>query len=150
MPMDSAGNTNLNDQNQTSSNQSLPQVSTSTGKEQEAISAAATEGIAEIPQPVEIAPEVEKAGVTIYKETIELPPDVKKLGVTPAGASVPVAAAAALPNVVLPISDPQVVSGLHTQIANALRWLAVWCMKKLKKAHIALKNIHGKIVRVKV
>ena len=108
----------------------------------------ASETVSEIITEVEISPEVEKAGVTAYRETIELPPDVKKLGVTPTGAATPVVTAV-VPPVILPISDDKVVAGLHAQILSSLRWLAVWCIKKLKKAHIILKTIHGKIIRVR-
>lgn len=124
-------------------------VSAPSGKEQERIGVGSTEVISEIGREVELPQEVEKAGVEIVKETIELPPDVKKLGVTQTGPSVPAVQVAALPQVVLPISDPTVLAGLHMQILSSLRWLAVWCVRKLKRAHIALKNIHGKVVRVR-
>lgn len=108
---------------------------------------------AETAQPIsheiEIPPEVEKVCVRVTRETIELPPDIKKLGVAPSGAAAPAAKIAAIPAVVLPISDDKVITGLHVQILSSLHWLAVWCMKKLKKAHIMLKVIHGKIIRVK-
>lgn len=141
------------DPNKTSVPQATPQpagvgISTLTGKEQEAIGIVGTEQIKEVSKEIELPEEVEKAGVVMKKETIELPPDVKKLGVSSTGASVPVAQTASLPKVSLPISDDQVIAGLHTQITNALHWLAVWCIKKLKKAHVMLKVIHGKIVRV--
>jgi hypothetical protein len=125
----------------------IPQ-SASIGKEHESLQVAGIEEVKEISKEIEIPEEVKKAGVTLKKETIELPPDVKKLGVTPTGASVPISQAAVLPKVSLPISDDQVIVGLHTQITNALHWLAIWCIKKLKKAHIILKVIHGKIIRV--
>lgn len=121
----------------------------SLNKEQEILKPAQAEAVGEVPKEPEVAPEVERVGVTVTRESIELPPDVKKLGVTPAGSSVPVATSATIPPVVLPISDQQVVTGLHAQIISSLRWLAVWCLKKLQKAHIMLKVIHGKIIRVK-
>lgn len=119
------------------------------GKERELIGQGTTEVVSEISQEVELPKEVEKAGVEALKDTIELPPDIKKLGVTPAGPTTPVAITVPLPKVVLPISDQQIVAGLHVQIINSLRWLALWCVRKLKIAHIKLKEIHGKIVRVK-
>lgn len=124
-------------------------ASSVSGKEHEGIKITASEAVSEITQEVELPKEVEKAGVEIIKDTIELPPDIKKLGVTQTGPSTPVPTTTALPQVVLPISDQTVVSGLHAQILSSLRWLAVWCIKKLKKAHIALKKVHGKIIRVK-
>lgn len=126
-----------------------PVSATSTGlKEQEPAATVSAETVAEISTEIEVGQEVEKAGVRRIGETIELPPDIKKLGVTHAGASVPVGSVA-LPGVALPISDQQVVTGLHAQVLSALRWLSVWCIKKLKKAHVALKVIHGKVMRVK-
>jgi hypothetical protein len=123
-------------------------VSPAVGQEREFSSISPSEQIKEITPRLEVPEEVEKAGVTKIGETIELPPDVKKLGVTHAGAQTPVVTTA-LPPVTLPISDQQVATGLHAQVASALLWLAVWCIKKLKKAHLTLKVIHGKIVRVK-
>lgn len=124
-------------------------VASTVGKEQEGAKVTVPEVVSEITPEVVLPKEAERAGVEVVKETIELPPDVKKLGVTPAGPSAPVTTTA-MPQVVLPISDPQVVAGFHAQIISSLRWLATWCIRKLKKAHIILKNIHGKIVRVRI
>lgn len=124
-------------------------VTTGVGKEGSPVKVESHETVSEVTTEVEIPTEVEKAGVVSFKETIELPLDVKNLGVTQTGASAPLQSTPALPRVDLPISDNQVVVGLHTSIGNAVRWLATWCIKKLKKAHIALKVIHGKIIRVK-
>lgn len=99
---------------------------------------------------IEMPKEVEQTGVTMLHDTIELPPDVKKLGVSAAGSAMPVAATTTLPPVVLPISDDQVVAGLHQQVTNALRWLSEWCIMRLKKAHVALKIVHGNITRIKI
>lgn len=135
--------------NQDSKQVATAVTATSTGlKEHEPVLVPA-ETVHEISAEIEVPEEVEKAGVRRIGETIELPPDVKKLGVTHAGVSVPVGSVAALPAVALPISDQQVVTGLHAQVLSALRWLSVWCIKKLKKAHVALKVIHGKVMRVK-
>lgn len=127
----------------------VPSTVGSLNKEQEILKPAGAEAVQEVAKEPEVTPEVERVGVTVTRESIELPPDVKKLGVTPSGSSVPVATSATIPSVVLPISDQQVVVGLHAQIISSLRWLAVWCLKKLQKAHIMLKVIHGKIIRVK-
>ncbi len=123
-------------------------VSSGAGKEHEGAEVH-SENIAVVSHEATLTPEVENAGVEVIKDTIELPPDVKKLGVTPTGSSAPVVTTTTLPQIVLPISDQQVEAGLHAQILSSLRWLAVWCIKQLKKAHIALRNIHGKIIRVK-
>lgn len=125
-------------------------VTAGAGKESSPVRVNFHESISEVSTEVEMPSEVEKAGVVSFKETIELPPDVTNLGVTQIGASAPVQSVPDLPRVDLPISDSQVVVGLHANIGNAFRWLATWCIKKLKKAHVALKVIHGKIIRVKV
>lgn len=122
--------------------------SAGTGKERE-MPVVAKEMISEVGREADIPKEVEKAGVEVIKETIELPPDVKRLGVTQTGPSVPAISVTATPQVVLPISDQTVIAGLHAQLLSSLRWLAQWCVRRLKKAHIVLKVIHGKIVRVK-
>lgn len=134
-----------------SNNPSPPVVSggsVSAGKEFEAVKISQTESVSEISREPEIPKDVEKAGVTTVSGTIELPPDVKKLGVTQTGASAPVTVTQTLPKVILPISDKEILKGLHEKVTNALRWLSTWCIRKLKKAHIALKEIHGKIIRV--
>ncbi len=124
-------------------------VGVSHGKEFEAVKISTTETAQEVSKELEIPEEVEKAGVMKVSETIELPPDVKKLGITPSGASTPITATPVLPEVILPISDQQIIVGLHAKVTSALKWLSTWCIRKLKKAHIALKVMHGKIIRIK-
>ncbi len=127
-----------------------PQVNyTSVGdKEKEAPRSNASEIVQEVGKQVEIPPEVEKAGVIHYKESVEIPPDVKKMGLTPSGGNVPIVSQT--PQVTLPVSDMIVYQGLHTDFTNAIKWMAVWCIRKLQKAHLALKNVHGKIIRVRL
>lgn len=118
-------------------------------KEREASPIITAETVQPISHEVEIPPQAEQAGMTATVETIELPPDVKKLGVTSTGTAGSAINTAAVPSVTLPIPDDKVISGLHAQIISSLRWLAVWCVRKLQKAHIILKVIHGKIIRIK-
>lgn len=107
------------------------------------------EVVQEVVNEIELPKEVSDAGVEKKGDVIvELPPDVKRLGVTQTGPTAPLVASTPSLQVSLPISDNQVVVGLHAQVTSALRWLALWCVKKLAKAHLALKVIHGKIVRV--
>ena len=77
-------------------------------------------------------------------ETIDLPDDVKELG----GQSTGQAVFTAQQKVELPISDEQVMEGLHAPITSSLRWLAEYCIYLLKRAHLQLKEAHGKAVRV--
>ena len=78
------------------------------------------------------------------RETIELPPDVKKLGVQ----STASAQFSTYQNVKLPISDDKIMAGLHAPITSSIRWLATLAIYVLRHAHLGLKVIHGKIVRV--
>ena len=124
-------------------------VSSPLGKEGET-PPAAKETAQEVVSEIELNHEVKEAGVEKRGEVIvELPPDVKKLGVTQTGATTPLSAVTSVAQVSIPITDSQVVVGLHAKVTSSLAWLAQWCIKKLKKAHVVLKIIHGKIVRVK-
>ena len=87
----------------------------------------------------------EAAGVEKLSETIELPPDIAGMGVQTVGPSQPVTTTQTTS---LPLTDDQIVQGLHVKIALSLRWLAQWCIRQLKVVHIHLKKAHGKIVRV--
>lgn len=116
------------------------------GKEAERSSIITPEAV-QISHEMELPKELEKAGVSKFRETIELPPDLRKIGVSQIGANLQVTPT--LPKITLPVSDVTVAKGLHAPILSALRWLAVWCVKKLKKAHVKLRVIHGKVVRVK-
>lgn len=78
------------------------------------------------------------------QESIELPPDLKRLGLkTP-----PVSVVSKYQQVKTPISDDKILPGLHAPITSSLRWLATLAFYILKKAHIGLKTIHGRVVRI--
>lgn len=88
--------------------------------------------------------EVVSAGVTIRPTTIPVPPSVAKMGVQPTGANIPMPTAP----VALPITDDQIAQGLGKSIRESFRWLAEWCVRRLKQVHIGLQSIHGKLTRV--
>ena len=117
------------------------------GKERDATSST-SQLVKEITTEVELPEEVKAAGVEKIQGAIELPPDIKKLGVTPGAAQTPIAVPAT--TVTLPISDDKIYQGTKVPLTSAFKWLAVWCLKRLKTAHLILKSIHGKIVRVVV
>lgn len=102
----------------------------------------------EEPGRVEIAPEAKEAGLEEKKEYVDIPPDVKQLGVTNAGASAPVADGA-FDDLSLPLTDVEIEHGTHAQPTSSISWLAQWCIRKLKRVHIVIKKIHGKVMRVK-
>ncbi|MBI2051926.1 hypothetical protein HYT33_04160 [Candidatus Roizmanbacteria bacterium] len=51
-------------------------------------------------------------------------------------------------NIPIPISDEKIVQGLHKPITSSFRWLAELALYLLRKMHIALKVIHGKVTRI--
>lgn len=97
-------------------------------------------------QELELPKEVQSAGVRIQPTTISLPAPIAKLGVAASGANIPIQTTS---TIVLPLSDDQIAIGLHQAVTNSMRWLAEWCVRRLKFLHITLKNVHGKFVRVK-
>lgn len=135
------------------SGNTTPAVSAGVGtsKEHEGIGSlsASIEKGAQISVEPEIPKEVEVVGVKSVPETVEIPPDVKNLGVTQPVSSQQISSMT-LPQITLPISDGQVVAGLHADFRNAVHWLALWCVRRLQKAHVMLKRVHGKIVRVNI
>jgi len=97
-------------------------------------------------QEVSLPKEVISQGVRIQPTSAPIPPSVAQMGVKPAGANIP---APTTTTVALPITDDQISRGLHFGISNSLYWLAQWCIRRLKQVHIALKNVHGKLIRTK-
>lgn len=85
-----------------------------------------------------------KQHVQVRAETIELPPDLKKMGLQPVNQT----QFPTYQNVKLPISDDKVISGQKAPVTSSLRWLSTLALYMLKMAHIQLKTIHGKVVRV--
>jgi len=104
-------------------------------------------GVSEVGREMEKVPEeIERAGVTlIRKETIEIPPAVRKLGIKPVGPATPVPTT---PTLVLPLSDQQIIASSNVPVTTALRWLATWCLRQLKKVHLVIKKFHGQVIRV--
>ena len=89
--------------------------------------------------------EVISAGVRVQPTTVPIPQSVAQMGVKPAGGNIPVQTTT---TVVLPLTDDQIAVGLHQSITNSWRWLAEWCVRRLKQLHVAVKTIHGKLIRV--
>lgn len=116
-------------------------------KEVEAGDIAPVEGpqILEVGQEIEVPPEVSAAGVRVQPTTVQLPPKVAQLGVKPVGDTTALPTA---PAVAVPLTDDQIVAGLHAGFTSSLRWLAEWCKRKLKQLRLSLKSVGGRIVRV--
>lgn len=100
---------------------------------------------AEMQEAVEHKPEKEVSTYVMPRaETIDLPPDLKQFGLQPAATT----QFPSYQNITLPISDEKITVGLHAPITSSLRWLATLAIYLLHRAHLGLKTIHGKVVRV--
>lgn len=99
----------------------------------------------EIKEPTEHSPEEEvKPFVNPRAETIKLPPDLKKLGLqTVSHSSFP-----SYKNIKLPLSDEKIVVGQKAPITSSIRWLATFALYILAQAHLGLKVVHGRVIRV--
>ena len=113
-------------------------------KEQEPLGSLDEGTVEEVLSDVEITPELEQSGVVGHKETIDLPPDVKGMGVEAVGPAQPVMTTGTTN---LPLTDNQIAQGLKARILSSIRWLAEWCVRQLKKAHVHLTNKSGHAVR---
>lgn len=90
------------------------------------------------------SPEVKKH-VSVRKETISVDADLQRMGVraTQHRQHFP-----DYKRVILPIPDAAVLKGLHAPFTSSFRWLAELCILLLKKAHLHLRVVHGKVRRV--
>lgn len=98
-------------------------------------------------QELELPKEVATSGVRIQPTTIQLPASVAQMGVKPTAGY---ASVQTQRDPVLPLTDEQIVSGLHVGIIHSWRWLSEWCVKRLKQLHIAIQSASGKTIRVKI
>ncbi len=99
----------------------------------------------EIKEPVEHSPEEEvRPFINPRAETIELPPDLKKLGLQAvSNSSFP-----SYKNIKLPLSDEKIIVGQKAPITSGIRWLATFALYILAQAHLGLKVVHGRVIRV--
>lgn len=93
----------------------------------------------------EVNDEEVKKFVDINKENLEIDPELKKAGVQVVNSPPQYPPHLSYP---LPVSDEKVIAGLKSPINTSIRWLAELSMFLLRQAHISLKNVHGKIIRV--
>ncbi len=93
-----------------------------------------TLGPKEVGREIEVPPEVASAGVKIHPTTVTVPPKISQLGVKQVGQGIP----AASRNV--PLTDDQIAAGLTQSITSSWRWLAEWCVRKLKQLRKIVKQ----------
>lgn len=85
----------------------------------------------------EILPGVEE--VHHHSEPISLPSQVQDAGVS--SVPLPIGANTYIPPPQeLPLTHQEVTDGLHKPIKKSIRWLAEWCVKQLKEAHLGAKR----------
>lgn len=118
-------------------------------KEQEPLSKDVT--IEEVNKEPEVSSELREIGIKQREEKIELAPDVRKLGVHASSppSQISLEKQSSLSSKTnLPLTDEQIVKGLHVKLTNSLRWLALWCLRQLRRTQTTLKEIHGRVIRV--
>lgn len=99
----------------------------------------------EIKEPVEDSVEEEvRPFISPRAETIELPPDLKKLGLQASSHS----KFPSYKNIKLPLSDEKIIVGQKAPITSSIRWLATFALYILAHAHLGLKVVHGRVIRV--
>lgn len=76
--------------------------------------------------------EVASAGVRVHPTSVTIPQRVANLGVKPSVTSAPLATGS---SVVLPLTDDQIAQGLSQSVTSSWRWLAEWCIRKIKQLH---------------
>jgi hypothetical protein len=99
----------------------------------------------EIKEPAEDNIEEEvRPFVSPRAETIELPPELKKLGLQ----AVPHSKFPSYKNIKLPLTDEKIIVGKKAPVTSSIRWLAEFAIFILAQAHLGLKVIHGRVIRV--
>lgn len=90
----------------------------------------AVEQMVEIPNTPEVGKEVEGYVEKIEKEAElqqTVTDDYHQILVGPASSQ--------KPQVKIPLTDDQIQAGLHHKVWEAIRWLAVWCLRQIKVIH---------------
>ncbi|MDA1317191.1 MAG: hypothetical protein O3B87_04160 [bacterium] len=103
---------------------------------------------AEIDVTIEKDPDVEDAEVGEYLKTQktdpEIHPELKQAGLQAIHSD----SLDKKHKIELPISDEEVLEGLHKPITTSWRWLAEIALFMLKQGHLGLKRVHGHAVRI--
>jgi hypothetical protein len=84
---------------------------------------------AEVGKDIDLPKEVVAVGVQQTPSVVSIPPVLQTHGVQAAGQNVTLGNGS---TVILPITDAEVKVGLKKSITDSWRWLAEWCIRKLK------------------
>lgn len=82
--------------------------------------------------------------IEVERDVPAIHPDLKKAGLQ----AIDTTSLDPKQRVHLPIPDEQIMEGLDEPLSSSFRWLAEFALFILKRAHLALKRVHGKVVRV--
>lgn len=77
-------------------------------------------------------------------DKIELDPELKKAGLQ----AIDTSSLSSFQRIQLPLSDEKIVEGRTKPLTSSWRWLAEFAYFLLRQAHMSLKKIHGKVIRV--
>lgn len=91
----------------------------------------------------ELAPELKEIGVESLPEEGELPEEMQDLGVPPTGMATPVFTQP-IGKGKLPLTEDQIQKALHQKIIDSVLWLAYWCLRQIKIAHLKVKRYGSK------
>ncbi|OGG08580.1 hypothetical protein A2154_00510 [Candidatus Gottesmanbacteria bacterium RBG_16_43_7] len=84
---------------------------------------------------VELPPAVIKSGVKLQPASHPVPPQLTQAGVVPIGDNVIVGSGS---TVSLPLTSAQISSGLKQGVTSSIRWLAEWCLRRIKMVQLSL------------
>ena len=128
-----------NQTDDTSSNVASVQVSTTPqGKEGEVVRVGVAEfPLQEVGNEINLPKEVVSSGVQMHPTQATLPPSVVSQGVEVINQTRPEITTPGN-SAVLPLTDEQIAKGLHASVTSSIRWLAEWCVRKLKMVHGAV------------
>lgn len=84
--------------------------------------------------------------VTPHAQSIKLPPNLKKLGMKTTDNDDQFKEA--LYKIKFPISDDRIMEDLHAKPTESKRWYATILLYMLQMAHLTLKKVGSKVVRV--
>ena len=91
-----------------------------------------------------VSPEVDQY-ITPKSDSIQLPPDLKKLGLETEESK---QFNEVLNRIKLPISDDKIMEDLKAPPSESKRWYATILMYILERAHLTLKKVGTKVVRI--
>jgi len=84
---------------------------------------------------IELPKELTAVGVSQHPTVVQMPHPVSSMGVSPIGANTTMGTGK---TITLPLSDDKIQTGLTQGTSSSWRWLAEWCLRKLKQ--LAKKN----------